>query len=320
MTSPTDPDPTIRRRCPVPATRRLAGGPGAALVLVLSTLAASAAPRGVPVLPAAVVHPVADRSSDPLANAPLRGRVSSSQSMFSSGEAPLRGRAGGAEPAPLRQAPAAEAPAPADPAPAGAYGLRQRTSLPDTGPAPVRSVMPYNPPGGAAPPSARPPASAAAVSPVPASGAAAARGVPGGRDVAPIPSGEAMTAEPVIEQVEVEVGPAEPAPVAAAAAPPASGGPVWATQQPDGSLLLTWTVPGRQISDPFVVSIIGPDEHTTMRTVRTNGASWSYSPEAQLIDFGLPLTDRVCVRVRSASDGGGGLNVAPVCIQVSPAS
>lgn len=341
MTSPTDPDPTIRRRLPVPVIRVLAGGQGAALVLVLSTLTVAAAPRAVPVRPASVVQPVADRSSDPLANAPLRGRVSPSQSMLSSEEAPLRGRADAGEPVPARRGSAAAAPA-ADPAPSGAYGLRQRTSLPDTGPAPVRSVMPYNAPVAAPQPSARaaspPPAATPAgggVSTLVPAGAPAARSVPTGRNVAPIPSGEAAAAEhappvaaddgPVIEQVEVDVGSVEADSGAAAApqavaAPATSGGPVQATQQPDGSLLLTWTVPGRQLADPFLVSVIGPDEHTAMRTVRTNGATWTYSPEAQLIDFGLPVTDRVCIRVRSASDGAGALNIAPICIQVSPAS
>ncbi len=322
MTSALDPAPKMRpacRRGSPRAVRRLQAGLLASLALLAGVCGAMAGVRGGPVLPDRPVLRVADRSSDPLANAGLRGRMpapamterrsnadpyrpSGRYTPPSSDEGPVPMRAPGAPAA--RTAPAGQG---------GGTGLRERT---ETAPSPVPNVRAAVSNADADGLMSRRGEPVVIEAPVaaplyvrPATGSAAGHATPLRPPVAP------PVAAPVapVAAPEPEVAPQPVAPVAAVAESPIS-----ATRQPNGAVALRWGNPDD--FSRYVISVLGPDETTAMRTVRTTGPAWTYPAESQLTDFGTALTSRVCVRVRSVSDGASAIDVPATCIPIQPAS
>lgn len=297
--------------------RQLQAGLLASLALLAGLAGAEAGMRAAPVVADRPVHAIADRSSDPLANADLRGRVSAPAAI----DRRATSRAGGTSglsmiPAPdegpvsPRRTPAGTPGWAARPAPSGqggTSGLRERTEMAPSAVPYARSAISNVEETDQVPRRGEP---VVIEAPVPSTGqlrsstGAAAAVVPPATSVAPLGETGAATPAPA------------PEPVAPIVAVPDS--PISATQQPNGSLVLRWG--GPDDFSRYVISVLGPDEATAMRTVRTTGPSWTYPAESQRTDFGMLLTSQVCVRVRSVSDGASVIDIPATCIPVRPAS
>lgn len=297
--------------------RQLQTGLLASLALLAGLPGAEAGMRAAPAVADRPVHAIADRSNDPLANAGLRGRVSTpvdtnrratSRTAAPSGMSMIPAPDDG--PVSARRMPAGAPGWAARPAPSGqgvTSGLRERTEMAPSAVPYARSAISNVEETGQVP---RRGESVVIEAPVPTTGhlrsstGASAAVVPSAAPVAPFGGVVAPAPAPA------------PVPVVPIVAVPEA--PISATQQPNGALVLRWG--GPDDFSRYVISVLGPDEATAMRTVRTTGPSWTYPAESQRTDFGMLLTSQVCVRVRSVSDGASAIDIPATCIPVRPAS